>query len=88
MFIIAKHAISDPAQFRAIASVASAALPEGVALHQALPNAAGTEQVCLWEAESLEEVQAFVEEKLSHVSTNTYFAVEESSAMGLPVIAG
>jgi hypothetical protein len=86
MFIVAKHTITDPERVRAITS--AAVLPAGLTLHQAFPNVAGTEQICLWEAESVDAVRDFVDPALAGVSSNTYFAVEESAAMGLPVAAG
>ncbi len=86
MFIIAHHAISDPARVREITQ--AAVLPSHLTLHQVLPNAEGTQQVCLWEAESEAAVRDFVEGALAGVSTNTYFAVEAEKAMGLPVAAG
>ena len=86
MFIIAKHAISDPERVRAI--VAAAELPADLTLHQVLTDATGTQQVCLWEAPSLDAVSSFVDPALAGVSSNTYFTVDETTAMGLPVTAG
>jgi hypothetical protein len=86
MFIIVEHTISDPARVQEITR--AAVLPPGLTLHQVLPNAEGTRQVCLWEAADVDEVKAFVEPALAGVSTNVYFAVEAGRAMGLPVAAG
>ena len=52
-------------------------LPAHLTLHQVLPNADGTKQVCLWEAADVGAVEAFVENALAGLSVNTYFAVEE-----------
>lgn len=85
MFIIVEHTISDPARVQEITR--SAVLPAHLTLHQVLPNADGTRQVCLWEAADVGTVEAFVEPALAGLSSNTYFAVEAEQAMGLPVTA-
>ena len=85
MFIIVEHQISDPARAQAITQ--GVVLPPHLTLHQVLPNAEGTKQICLWEAADVGAVEAFVEPALAGVSTNTYFAVEAERAMGLPVPA-
>jgi hypothetical protein len=55
MFIIVEHTISDPARVQEITR--AAVLPPGLTLHQVLPNAEGTRQVCLWEAADVDEVK-------------------------------
>ena len=82
MFIVVEHDIFDPKAFADTAK--SAALPSSLKLHQTFPNREGTKAVCLWEAAGVDEVKVFVEGALGKVSRNTYFAVEASSALGLP----
>jgi hypothetical protein len=85
MYVIATHAISDPAGFQAVTQAAE--IPAHLTLHQVLPDAGGTRQVCLWEAADVGAVEAFVEPALAGLSTNTYFAVDAERALGLPVAA-
>jgi hypothetical protein len=82
MYAIAIHAISDPATFWA--GAADMQLPEGTALHSAIPNADGSRAVCVWESDSLDTVRNFVESNVGEISTNEYFEVNEQNAMGLP----
>jgi len=82
MYIVIEHEISNPKTFWETAQ--SATLPSNLKLLQTLPNREGTKAVCLWEATGVDEVKAFVENALSKVSRNTYFAVEAKNAMGLP----
>lgn len=86
MFIIVEHTISDPARVQEITQ--SAEIPAHLTLHQSLPKGDGTRAVCLWEGPSVDEVRAFVEAAVGHLSTNVYFAVDAERAMGLPIAAG
>jgi hypothetical protein len=86
MYVIVEHEIADPEQVRAI--VQAAEIPADLKLHQVLPNADGTRQVSLWEADGAYAVRAFVEPALAGLSANTYFAVAPWRALGLPVAAG
>ena len=86
MYIIAEHEISNPKSFWEIAKRDTANLPSNMKVHQILPNGEGTKAVCLWEAAKVDEVKAFVEKSVGHVSRNTYFAVEAGNAVGLPTL--
>jgi len=88
MYIVVEHEISNPKAFWDI--VKSATLPTHLKLHQTLPNGEGTKAVCVWEATGVDEVKVFLEGALGNFSRNTYFAVEEKNAIGLPtaVMAG
>jgi hypothetical protein len=67
-------------------------IPEDIKLHSSLPNAAGARAVCLWEADSIAKVRAFIEEGIEGVpglgpfSNNEFFEVDPNHplAMGLP----
>ena len=82
MFIVAKHRISDPAQFWGLAQTAQ--LPAGVTLHTSFPNAGGTEAVCLWEADSVDTVRQLIDGLAGSISQNEFFAVDVENAVGLP----
>ena len=83
MYIVAQHRISDPAKFWDIAQSSTANLPSGLKLVKVLPNADGTQAVCLWEGEQA-AVKALVDGAVGHVSKNEYLAVDDSKAVGLP----
>jgi hypothetical protein len=84
MYIVVQHKISDPATFWSMAGEALSSLPEGVKLCQSLPNADGSQCVCLWSADSVDTVKELIESKAGHISNNEYYAVETQNAMGLP----
>jgi len=83
MYIVAQHQISDPAKFWDVAQAKTANLPKGLKLVKVLPNADGSQAVCLWEGEQA-DVKAFVEGAVGHVSKNEYFTVNAEKAVGLP----
>ena len=49
MYVVAIHDIDDPKTFWDAAQVVVAQLPEGTALHSAIPNEDGSRAVCLWD---------------------------------------
>ena len=85
MYVVVEHTVHDPEAFGA--ATASAGIPPHLTLHHSLPTADGTQAVCLWEGPSVEEVRAFVEGGVGHLSDNVYFAVDAERAMGLPATA-
>jgi hypothetical protein len=85
MYIVCTHRITDQERFWETArSVVTTGLPEGIALHQTLPNGDGSLATCLWEAPTLDAVQSFVDTHVGGYSTNDYYAVNDSIVMGLP----
>jgi hypothetical protein len=84
MFVLVQHYISDPGTFWSDVGYALAALPPGLALHQCLPTLDGTHAVCVWEAEAIRDVKAFIETYVGHVSRNLYFEVEGRDGISLP----
>ncbi len=82
MHVIAIHAISDPEKFWAAAGELD--LPQGTALHSAIPNQDGSRAVCVWESDSVDTVRDFVETRVGDVSKNEYYEVNDQDAIGLP----
>jgi hypothetical protein len=83
MFIAIKHDIHDPRSFQARAEDVFP-LPEGLWLHHFLPADDLSEAVCLYEAPSVDHVRDHLDAKLGDASTQRYFPVSESHAVGLP----
>ena len=84
MYVVVQHKIADPATFWSMAGESLASLPGDTKLVQSLPNADGSQCVCLWSADSVDTVENLVKAKVGHISTNEYYAVEPQKAMGLP----
>lgn len=83
MFIAIEHDIHDPARFQQCAEGAMPP-PPGLHVHLFLPARDLTRATCLYEAESLERVRAFVDTALGDSSTQSYFPIAEDHALGLP----
>jgi hypothetical protein len=84
MFVVAEHRISDPEGFANAVKKATPSIPSELKLHQVLPNADGSSAVCLWEGDSVHKVRQIVEAAVGQFSSNTYFEVAATSAVGLP----
>ena len=86
MIILVNHTINNPASFWQSAQENLPNLPEaGVArVIQSLPNADMTTATCLWEAENIETLNAYLRSKVGDTSTETYYEVNTANAIGLP----
>jgi len=83
MYVISIHSVSDPQAFWS----GKLDLPEGTELPIVLPSADGRHGVCVFESDSLETVQRLVDGATSAVSSNEFYAVDGSNALGLPTPA-
>jgi hypothetical protein len=82
MHVIAVHSISDPDKFFQTAQTTP--IPDEITLHGLFPSSDRSRAVCVWEADSREAVEKFVEDNIGDISSNEYFEVDEGSAQGLP----
>jgi hypothetical protein len=83
MYVIIQHSITSPAKFwEIVKSVTS--VPAGTRLHSTLPSRDGKKAVCIWQAPSVASVKDFVEPAVGALSSNEYFEVNETDALGLP----
>jgi hypothetical protein len=82
MFVVVQHQLTDPpAAFeRGKVLQTGEGAPSGTRVLQFLPSQDGTLVTCLWESNSVEDVQSFVDETLGDSSVNLCYAVEESAA--------
>jgi hypothetical protein len=84
MYVLVQHYVSDPHTFWSDVRYALEALPPHLSLHHVYPTGDGSHAVCVWEAESLRDVKAFIETYVGHVSRNLYFEVENREGIGIP----
>ena len=84
MDVIVQHRVKDPEFFFAdIPGVAKNA-PVGVQPLQFCPSQDRTAAVCLWRADSIELVRAYLDSVTGDAAENTYFEVSREHAIGLP----
>ena len=84
MYVLVQHYVTEPRSFWSSVRYALPTLPPQVTLHHCFPTPDGTHAVCLWEAESMRDVRAFIEAYVGHVSRNLYFQVENHEAVAHP----
>ena len=82
MYVIVRHELSDPpaAFARGERLKRGEGAPAGAAALQFFPSTDGTTVTCLWEARSVDDVQAFVDGVLQDASVNTCYAVDLEQA--------
>ena len=88
MHVVIRHSISDPAKWEQsvkniMSMIEQGKLPGGVKPLEYLPSVDGRNADCVWEAESLQALQKFIERETKG-ARNEYFQVKEEAAIGLP----
>ena len=88
MHAVIHHHISDPAKWdRSVKNIMSMMeqhrIPSGLIPLQYLPSADGRNADCVWETQSLEALQKFVDRETAG-ARNEYFEVKAEAAIGLP----
>jgi hypothetical protein len=86
MLVIAHHNISDPEGFWAAAKEVTTNLPGSLKLHGVYPATDGKTGTCLWEAESAQEVQQFLDKNAGMYAKNFCYEVNVKDSVGLPKI--
>lgn len=82
MYVIAKHSILDSATAlpRGERLQTGEGAPAGVRALQFYPSTDGSQVVCLWESDSVDSVQHYVDEVLGDASRNTCYEVNAEPA--------
>jgi hypothetical protein len=84
MYVLVQHYVKDAQTFWSAVRHAVPTLPPFLTLHHVYPTPDGTHAVCVWEAESVRDVKAFLETYVGHASRNLYFTVENASGVATP----
>ena len=83
MLVIAHHHISDPEQFWAGAAEVTKNLPSNLKVLGIYPSMDGKTGTCLWEADSVADVQQFLDEHAGAYAKNYTYELNEQKAVGL-----
>lgn len=85
MYIAATHTINNPEDFWASAQKHLPNLPEGGVKRvlNVFPNQEMDKATCVWEADSIENLEKYLREKVGAASNETYFQINEAAALGL-----
>ncbi|HEY4935359.1 MAG TPA: hypothetical protein VII44_02200 [Puia sp.] len=84
MLVIAQHNIQNPQAFWSAAQKLSASMPAGLKLLSVFPSKDMKTGTCLWEGESANAVQKFLDDNVGNISKNFCYEVDEAKAVGLP----
>jgi hypothetical protein len=84
MFVIAHHFIQQPEEFWATAQQGAASLPANLKLHSVFPSKDMKTGTCVWEAASVKDVEAFLDERMGSMAKNVCYEVNDTMALGLP----
>ena len=84
MFVLVEHYVNDPTTFWSAVRHALPNPPPYLRVHHCIPTPDGTHAVCVWEAEGIRDVRAFLETYVGHASRNLYFPVEVAGGIGYP----
>ncbi len=94
MYVVVQHEIKDPqtAFSRGEKLIKNEGAPDGARNLQFYPSTDGSAVTCLWEADSVEAIQEYVDTTMSDSSLNTCYAVDAGQAfaerpLGLPATA-
>jgi hypothetical protein len=86
MLVIAHHNISDPENFWAGAKEVVKNLTGSLKVHGIYPATDAKTGTCLWEADTVEEVQQFLDKNAGQFAKNFCYQVDVEKAIGLPKI--
>ena len=85
MLVIAQHTnITDPATFWAKAQSVIGAVPDGTSVLSVFPSQDGKTGTCVWEGESADQIQQFLDKASEGLATNFCYEVNEAAGIGLP----
>ena len=86
MYVVVHHTIKDPetAFARGEKLVKNDGAPAGARGLQFFPAADGSAVSCLWEAESVESIQQYVDSTLGDAAQNTCFEVNTAQSFADP----
>ena len=82
MYVLVHHVISEPAAFWNAADPST--LSPDVKLHHSFPTPDGTRAACIWEAQSIERLQAILEPIIGRYSDNEYLTIENREGFARP----
>ena len=84
MLIIAHHNISNPEEFWKAAKEQTQNLPTSLKVLGVYPSKDKRSGTCLWEANSVQEVQQFLDKNTGKFAKNFCYEVNVKESIGLP----
>ena len=86
MLVIAHHNISNPEGFWSVAAEVTKELPGNLRVLGVFPATDAKTGTCLWQADSVQEVQEFLDKNAGQHARNFCYEVDEAKSMGLSAV--
>ena len=86
MYVVVNHEITDASKFWAVAESVTSGLPAGLKVLHTFPSVDGRKAVCVWEAESVEAVRAFLDPATADMARNEYFQAPNKEGFAVPTL--
>jgi hypothetical protein len=94
MYVIVHHRFTNPASAfeRGMKLIKNEGAPAGTTGLQFYPSRDGLQAICLWDSDSVTDIQAYVDDTLGDASVNTCWEIDGDHAfadrpLGLPTSA-
>ena len=89
MYVSIHHKITDSQKWdqatkNMMAAIEQGSLPQGLKAVMYLPATDGRQADCIWEANSVDALKAFIEPATSSAAQNEYVPINAEGALGLP----
>jgi hypothetical protein len=86
MLVFAHHTIKDPEFFWEKAKKITSNLPPNLKVHGTYPSADGKLATCFWEADSVKQVQKYLDDVTLDSAVNVCYELNVEESVGLPAI--
>ncbi|MCX5796820.1 MAG: hypothetical protein NTY77_15100 [Elusimicrobia bacterium] len=87
MYILVTHQIKDAKAFFEKGSSLVKKVPQGLTPHLFLPDKKMSSAICVWEADSVDRLQNYMDKELGLCSVNECTEIDAAKAMGLELLA-
>ena len=84
MYILVQHTITDPVTTWGRAQQSLASMPSHLKLHHSFPTPEGKHATCIWEADSVATLKAYLDPMLGPGAKNEYAEVVNKEGVALP----
>ena len=85
MYILVSHTINSPAEFwgytqKYLLNISGDGVQKLISV---FPNENMDQCTCIWEADSIEELDEYIRNKIGNTSKDSYYQINEANSIGL-----
>jgi hypothetical protein len=86
-FCVWHHDVRDWDRFNSMGDDIEKQAPQGFKSIAYYPNREHNAAVCVWQADSLQNLRQYLDQRCSGLCANDYYQIDEQYAIGLPKVA-